>query len=86
MVAMGGFMKKTLTIVTAVALGSTLAACEPASAPVDANVAAENVVVDAADANVVDANVVDANAIDANAADNAVAAGNNTTVHGSTDH
>ena len=81
-------MKKTLTIVTALALGTTLAACEKAAAPTDANVAAENVVVDTADANVVDANAVDANAVDANAVDAnaAVDAGNNTTVHGSTDH
>jgi hypothetical protein len=83
---MGGFMKKTLTIVTALALGTTLAACEKAAAPTDANVVAENVVVDTADSNLVDANAVDANAVDANAADNAVDAGNNTTVHGSTDH
>ena len=77
-------MKKTLTIVTALALGTTLAACEKAAAPTDANVTAENVVVDTADANVVDANAaVDANAVDANAA---VDAGNNVTEQGSTDH
>lgn len=76
-------MKKTLTIVTALALGTTLAACEKAAAPADANVTAENVVVDTVDANAVDANAVDANAVDANAA---VDAGNNVTELGSTDH
>ena len=84
-------MRKTLTIVTALALGTTLGACDKAAAP-DANAAAEaNEVVDTAnavDANAVDANAVDANAVDANALDAnaAVDAGNNVTVHGSTDH
>ena len=75
-------MRKTLTIVTALALGTTLVACEKAAAP-DANATAEaNEVVDTVDANAVDANAVDANAVDANVVD----AANNVTEQGSTDH
>ena len=81
-------MRKTLSIVTALVLGTTVAGCKKAETPADTNITAENVVVDAADANAVDANAVDANAVDANAVDAnaAVDGGNNVTVHGSTDH
>ena len=68
-------MRKTLSIVTALALSTTLGACQKTAAPADDNTAME------ANA-VVDANAVDANAMDANAVD----AGNNVTEQGSTDH